>query len=94
MSGGNIVYSSSDFIIFRVGKNSFVVYNKALEFKQGHTHVNNYAYAKNLVHVAKHRKIPHNKSIRFYESLLRILPNSKYKITIAELKEEKLNAKK
>jgi hypothetical protein len=77
MSESRVRYKKKEFIIFSV-RNGFIVYNTKKEFKEGHTHLNNFKACKNAIYFVLNRKIPKDKSKYYLNSLKRISNDKNY----------------
>ena len=78
------IYRKGEFIII----GNFIVINTKKEFKQGHTHLNNYYAAKRAIYLVRNHKIPSRCSKYFLVSLIRISNDRDY-IRMVELALEK-----
>ena len=82
------IYRKKNFIILKT-KNSFIVYNKKKKFKEGHTHTNNYNYAKSLIDLCIRKKLPRRPQKRIMESLKRLTNDYKYLEKLKEFEEKR-----
>ena len=89
-NNSQMIYRKKNFIILKA-KNSFIVYNKKKKFKEGHTHTNNYNYAKSLIDLCVRKKMPRRPQKRIMESLKRLTNDYKY---LEQLKEYEKKGKK
>lgn len=78
----NTIFTNKNYCICRHGKD-FVVHNRHKEFKDGHTHVNNFNLAKIIIYTcikgyfpSKSKRLINN--TRVLESILRVCPNKHY----------------
>lgn len=69
-------------------KNSYIVQNKKKLFKEGHTHTNNYNYAKSLIDLCVRKKLPRRPQKRIMESLMRLNSDKKYLGKLKKYQEE------
>ena len=82
------IYRKKNFIILKTS-NSFIVYNKKKRFKEGHTHTNNYNYAKSLIDLCIRKKMPRRPQKRIMESLKRLTNDYKYLEKLEKYEREK-----
>jgi hypothetical protein len=82
MSG--TIYISGSFMIFRSGK-GFVVYNRAKDFKGGHTHLNNFNAGKKAIKLVQRKIIPTRSSNYFLESLARLSNDIEYSSKLRQI---------
>lgn len=84
-----VIFRKKNFIILELKKNRYIVLNKKKKFKDGHTHTNNYNYAKSLIDLCVRRKLPRKPQKRIMESLKRLSNDEKYLKELEKFKGEK-----
>jgi len=74
------IYTYKNYKILKINNNSFIIININKEFKNGHTHVNNYYIAKSIIYACIHGYLPkkcshllNNK--RILKSIIRVCSN-------------------
>ena len=87
------VYTCKNYNVYKVD-NSFIVHNTDKEFKNGHTHINNFNTAKYIIKLSIHRSIPRHLSIYLLYSLIRINTDKFYIEKIQNLLDIKNNKTK
>lgn len=89
------VYENKQFIILGGtgnDKSAYILYNKHKDFKDGHTHLNNYNTAMWLMKLFSSRKLPHDLgSLYLLQSLKRISDDDNYTRKVQELIDSKSN---
>ena len=88
------VYKLKYFNMYSNKKGGFIVHNTHKEFKNGHTHLNNYNTAKYIIQLAIHKTLPQSKSIYIIDSLIRISNDKGYINNLRKLKTDLINKKK
>lgn len=75
-----IIYSKGNFNIYRsrYKKCGYIIHNNDKEFKDGHTHIQSFRVAKEIVNSAIKNKVPKHFSIYFLVSLIRISTDDEY----------------
>lgn len=71
------VYQQGSYKIYRAGHN-YIIHNSQYPFEEKHSHVRNFGIAKQLIHLAIKKKIPHHLSIYLLTSLMRISDDENY----------------
>ena len=84
-----VIFRKKNFIILELKKNTYIVLNKKKRFKEGHTHTNNFNYAKSLIDLCVRRKLPRKPQKRIMESLKRLSNDEKYLKELDKFKGEK-----
>ena len=79
----NVIYRRKQYNIYKIRKNNFIVHNTSKQFKDGHTHINNYNAAKVVIAMSINKTVPYNLSKYLIESIIRISTDKEY---IEELK--------
>lgn len=87
-NNSKVVYRKKSFIILETKKNVYIVHNKKKKFKEGHTHTNNYNYAKSLIDLCVRQKLPRKPHKRIMESLTRLTDSKKYIRKLENFKEK------
>lgn len=76
-----VVYRRKEFIIITTS-GGFVVINKDKGFDKGHTHCNNFQYAKSLIDLSVRKRVPNKPNKYLVESLKRINKDKKYLVDL------------
>lgn len=87
------IYEHGKFIILE-GIDHYIVVNKTKQFKNGHTHINNYKTALWLIKLSEHQSIPYDIPLYLLESLIRINSDEKYLDKLRGLQKSKLSKSK
>ena len=87
-NNSEVVYRRGQFIILKTGE-AFIVHNRQKNFKGGHTHTDNYAYAKKMIDLCITKKLPNKPKKRLIDSLKRLSNDCKYIKRLKELQEIK-----
>lgn len=83
---GRIVYAKKNMRIYRIRPNTFIVHNGNKDFKDGHTHINNYNTAKYVLNLAYYSSIPQKKISNYLlESVIRLSTDKCYIKRIKQL---------
>lgn len=77
VDNNRVVYRRKEFIII-TASGGFVVINKDKGFDKGHTHCNNFQYAKSLIDLSVRKRVPNKPNKYLIESLKRINKDKKY----------------
>ena len=78
------IFQRKEYSIYRCDY-GYVIHNTNKEFKNGHTHVNNFYKAKILVIMAIKREIDDKLSKRDIQSLIRLTNDNRYRNKLLEL---------
>ena len=89
----NRVYRKKYYNLYQFG-NEYIIHNTRKEFKDGHTHINEYKTAVFLIDVALHKSIPKHLCNYHLESLYRISEDRLYKDKLMRLKESRKKKKR
>lgn len=75
-----MIYSKGGYNIYRsrYKKCGYIIHNSRKEFKNGHTHIESFRVAKEIVDSVIEEKIPNHFSIYFLISLIRISDDEEY----------------
>lgn len=76
-----VVYRRKEFIII-AASGGFVVINKDKGFDRGHTHANNFSFAKSLIDLSVRKRVPNKPNKYLIESLKRINKDKKYLVDL------------
>ena len=88
------VYRKKQYSIYSDSNGNYIIHNRNKEFKDGHTHINNFNTAKFLVDLSFHKTIPMKKlNIYLYDSLIRISNDNSYINRIMKIKEKSIKYK-
>lgn len=71
------IYKENGFVIFPCGK-SYIVYNTAKQFKEGHSHLRSFKSCKDAILFVTHKKIPGRTNFYYLRTLQRLSTNEKY----------------
>lgn len=89
---GKIIYRSEQYAIQEVqsgSKKGYILFNLSKEFREGHSHLNNFSSAKYIIFLAKKQKLPHDLDLYRLKSLYRILEDGNFREKVKELLEQK-----
>lgn len=75
------VYQDSNFKIYKA-RNGFILHNKNMDFKSGHTHVQKFETCMVIIKLVERKQIPKSHSKHFLESILRVCNDKRYINTI------------
>jgi hypothetical protein len=71
------IYKENGFVIFPCGK-SYIVYNTAKQFKEGHSHLRGFKPCKDVIFFVTHRKIPKRTNFYYLRTLQRLSVDERY----------------
>lgn len=77
VDNNRVVYRRKEFIIITTS-GGFIVINKDKGFDRGHTHANNFSFAKSLIDLSVRKRVPNKPNKYLIESLKRINKDNKY----------------
>ena len=80
------IYQRKEYSIYKVS-NGYIVHNTKKNFKEGHTHINNYFKAKSIIDLAVRKKMPKKANKWEIESLIRINNDNVYRNKLLIIKE-------
>lgn len=88
----NRVYRKRNYNLYQFGK-EYIIHNTRKEFKDGHTHINEFKTAIFLIDLSIHKSVPKHLCNYFLESLIRISDDEKYKKKLNMLLEQRNHKK-
>lgn len=76
-----VIYKKKNYKIYDAGR-EYIVHNTDLDFKNHHTHINNFHTCKYIIDLCIHKTVPYHLSDYLLVSILRLSNDKSYKYKI------------